>query len=116
MKPKNGLAKTMARYVLFILPLTISFACENHNFDSDSRQIVAKNEIKRKLRRITNFDVTSFAQDTVKNIADSSFKTQIRYTMGISYNDSNKVFQQKKGVVMFTPDGTSVISTEISDQ
>jgi hypothetical protein len=116
MKPKNGLAKTMARYVLFILPLTISFACENHNFDSDCRQIVAKNEIKRKLRRITNFDVTSFAQDTVKNIADSSFKTQIRYTMGISYNDSNKVFQQKKGVVMFTPDGTSVISTEISDQ
>jgi hypothetical protein len=116
MKPKNGLAKTMARYVLFILPLTISFACENHNFDSDSRQIVAKNEIKRKLRRITNFDVTSFAQDTVKNIADSSFKTQIRYTMGISYNDSNKVFQQKKGVVMFTLDGTSVISTEIYDQ
>lgn len=106
----------LARYVLFILPLTISFACENHNFDSDTRQIVAKDEIKSKLRRITNFDVTSFAEDTVKNIADSNFKTQIRYTMGVSYNDSNKVFQQKKGVVMFTPDGTTVISTEISDQ
>lgn len=116
MKPKNGLAKTLARYALFILPLTISFACENHNFDSDSRQIVAKDEIKSKLRRITNFDVTSFAQDTVKNIADSSFKTQIRYTMGVSFTDSNKVFQQKKGVVMFTPDGRSVISTAISDQ
>lgn len=104
------------RYVLFILLLTISFACENHNFDSDSRQIIAKDQIKSKLRKITNFDVTSFSEDTVKNIADSNFKMQIRYTLGIVYNDSNKVFQQKKGIVMFAPDGASVISTEISDQ
>ena len=106
----------LARYVLFILPLTISFACENHDFDGDNRQIIAKDEIKSKLRKINNFDVTSFSQDTVKNIADSNFKTQIRYTLGIVYTDSNKVPQQKKGVVMFTPDGTTVISTAISDQ
>lgn len=116
MKFNNGLGKFLVKSVLLTLVATVFFACENHRYDSDKRQIIAKDEVKRKLKKITNFNITSFSEDTVKNIPDSNFKTQIRYTLDIIYNDSNKVLQEKKGVVMFTPDGQSVISTQITDK
>jgi len=101
------------RYILLMLLLTGLFSCENHRFDSDKRQIMAKDEIKSKLRKARSFDITGFNEDTVYNAADSNFKKQIRYQLNIEYTDSNKVVQQKTGVVMFTPDGKSIISSRI---
>lgn len=92
------------------------FSCENHRFDSDKRQITAKDEILKKLVRVHSFDVTGFNEDTVNVEGDSDFKKQIKYTLDITFVDSNKVFQKKKGVVMFTPDGTTIINSKITDQ
>ena len=102
--------------VFFIILFTGIFSCENHRFDSDKRQIMAKNEIQKKLTRAGGFDITAFHEDTVQIASDSNLKKQIRYTLDFVYEDSNKVFQSKKGIVMFTPDGQSVISTDITGQ
>jgi hypothetical protein len=90
--------------------------CENHRFDSDKRQIIAKNEIENKLQRPHGFDVTTFREDTIYIQNDSNFKKQIRYSLDIEYLDSNKVLQKKKGIVMFAPDGQSVINSKITDR
>lgn len=100
--------------VLFFIPLF--FSCENHRFDADKRQIIAKNEIRSELHRPPGFDVTAFQQDTVETPDDSNFKKQIRYSLDIEYLDSNQVLQKKKGVVMFAPDGQSVINSKIIDR
>jgi hypothetical protein len=98
--------------LVFFTPLF--FSCENHRFDADKRQIIAKNEIRNKLNRAPGYDVTAFHEDTVEIQNDSNFKKQIRYSIDIEYLDSNKVLQKKKGIVMFTPDGQSVISSKIT--
>lgn len=77
---------------------------------------MAKDEILRDLVKVTKFDVTGFNEDTVNIEEDSDFKKQIQYTLDITFVDSNKVFQKKKGVVMFTPDGTTIINSKITDQ
>ena len=77
---------------------------------------MAKDEILRDLVKVTKFDVTGFNEDTVNIEEDSDFKKQIQYTLNITFVDSNKVFQKKKGVVMFTPDGTTIINSKITDQ
>ena len=104
------------RVVLFILLITPTFACENHRFDSDKRQIMAKDEIRSKLNKARSFDVTGFNEDTIYNTADSNFKKLIRYQLTINFIDSNKMEQNKTGVVLFTPDGKSIISSQIMDQ
>ena len=95
---------------------SVFFSCENHRFDSDKRQIKAKDEILKKLVKVNSFDVTGFNEDTVNIDGDSDFKKQIRYTLDITFVDSNKVFQKKKGIVMFTPDGTTIINSKITDR
>jgi hypothetical protein len=46
----------------------------------------------------------------------SSLKREIRYSLDIEYLDSNKVFQKKEAMVMFTPDGKSIINSKITDR
>ncbi len=104
------------RTIFLILLVTGFFSCENHRYDSDKRQIMAKNEIESKLRRDRSFDITGFNEEIVQNAPDTNFKKQIKYTLDFVYIDSNKNFQQKRGTIMFTPDGFSVISTKITDR
>lgn len=68
------------------------------------------------LRKISAYDITAFHEDTIKTIDDPNFKKQIQYSLDIEYLDSNKVLQKKKGIVLFTPDGQSVISSKIYDR
>lgn len=99
---------------LFICIFTILlFSCENARFDSDKRQIKAKNEINNKMPKI-RFDVTAFKEDTLQSWPDSNFKHPIRYTLDIVYQDSTNVLQRKKGIVLFTPDGNSIINSWIT--
>lgn len=108
--------KLLHAILLLIFFIPLFFSCENHRFDADKRQIIAKNEIRSKLHRPPGYDVTAFQQDTVETPGDSNFKKQIRYSLDIEYLDSNKVLQKKEGVVMFAPDGQSVISSKITDR
>lgn len=116
MKRNIGFKKFLIRSVFFIFLITGFLSCENDRFDSDKRQIMAKNEIRSKLRKATAFDITNFSEDTIHNSSDTNFKSQIQYTLDFVYRDSNKVFQKKKGIVMFTPDGKSIINTQIAEQ
>ena len=101
------------KYSLFIFLLFIFFSCENPRFDKDKRQLIAKDEIRNKLHRARSFDITGFKEDTLSNFPDTTFKRPIRYTLDFVYKDSNNVLQKKKGIVIFTPDGNSIISTII---
>src|SRR5438046_5816586 len=89
------------------------FSCENPRFDKDKRQLIAKDEIRNKLTRARSFDIIGFKEDTLSAYPDSLFKRPIRYTLDFVYEDSNKVLQRKRGIVIFTPDGRSVISSSI---
>ena len=102
--------------ILLILIITGIFSCENHRYDSDKRQIMAKDDIQVKLRRARGFDITGFKEDTVQNFPDSNFKKLIRYSLDFVYQDSNNIIQKKRGIVLFTPDGASIINTQITDR
>jgi len=99
--------------LLIIVPFI--FSCENHRFDSDKRQIVAKNVIEGQLHNVKSFNVTGFKEDTIHETDDPNFKKEIRYSLDIEYVDSNKMVQKKKGMVFFTPDGQSIINSKIID-
>jgi CRISPR/Cas system CSM-associated protein Csm5 (group 7 of RAMP superfamily) len=102
--------------VIFLVFFTgIFFSCDNLRNASDMRQIMAKNEIMDKLNKISSFDITGFSEDTIRGAADANFKKVIRYQLDITYLDSNKVPQNKKGIVLFTPDGKSIIHSQIND-
>ena len=77
---------------------------------------MAKDAIESNLHKVQSFDVTGFKEDTIKTVSDSNFKEEIRYTLDIVYTDSNKISQKKKGIVLFTPDGSSIIHSTITDQ
>lgn len=97
-----------------ILLLLIIFAsCENHSFESDKRQLVAKDQIRRKLHNARSFDITAFKQDTLESYSDTTIKRPLRYALDFVYTDSNGQLQNKKGIVLFTPDGKSVLKTQI---
>ena len=114
---KNFINKKFPKKIfLLIFFASILFSCENHRFDSDKRQITAKDAIQNKLHKVRAFDVTGFKEDTVEVQNDSNFKKQILYSLDIEYLDSNKVLQKKKGIVMFAPDGQSVINSKITDR
>ena len=91
------------------------FSCENHSFDSDKRQLMAKDEIRGKLVGIKSFDITGFKEDTLQEEKGATFKNPIQYTLHIVYEDSTGVLQNKEGLVLFTSDGKSVISSRISN-
>ncbi len=103
----------MRNLLLFLL--VFFAACETNNFESDKRQLIAKDSIRRQLVKVRSFDIAGFYQDTLKNSADTTFKQFVRYGLDIVYTDSLGKLQQKKGIVLFTPDGKSVISSKIVD-
>lgn len=104
----------MKHLFLFLLPIII-ISCETNSFDSDKRQLIAKHEIREKLKNIQSFDVTDFGEDTVKEPKDFSFKNLVRYRLNVVYKDSAGAIQSKKAFVLFTPDGKSVISSQINN-
>jgi hypothetical protein len=110
------LRKNWKGIFLLVFFALVFFSCENHRFDSDKRQIISKDEIENKLGRVRSFDITGFNEDTVTVENNPDFKKQIRYTLDITFVDSNNVLQKKKGIVMFTPDGQTIINSKITDQ
>jgi|GEM_PF-841019 len=111
---RQGQLIVTALLLLFMIP--IFFACESANFDSDKRQIMAKDEIRSKLHKIHGYDVTAFSEDTIEGAANDDFKKLIRYRLSIQFIDSNNALQKKTGDVFFTPDGKSIIRSTISDR
>jgi hypothetical protein len=109
---KNAFLKS----IIFFLLISAATSCENHSFDSDKRQIMAKDKIRSELKKVRNFDVTGFSEDTINNYPDTNFRKVIRYSLKIQYTDSNKNFQEKKGIVLFTPDGSAIISAQITEK
>jgi hypothetical protein len=93
---------------------TLLGSCDAKNFESDKRQIIAKDEIRNKIIRGLDFDVVSFREDTLPRSNDSNFIKPILYTLDIVYKDSNRLVQ-KKGLVLFTPTANQVISSTITD-
>jgi len=100
------------RYLILLL-LLVAGSCESHSFDSDKRQLIAKDEIRRLVSRGRSFDITAFNQDTIGADGDSIAKFYLRYNLQFQYIDSVGNLQKKKGVVLFTPDGLSVINSQI---
>lgn len=96
--------------------LSFLLSCENHRFDPDKRQLEAKDQILRGLHKVSAFDIKGFHEDTINTAEDPNFKKLIQYSLDIEYLDSNKVLQRKKGIVLFAPDGQSVISSKIIDR
>ncbi len=103
----------MKYLILSLFTITV-FSCENNSFDSDKRQLIAKDEIREKLKNIQFFDIVGFKEDTLHDWKDSTFKNLIRYRLNIKYKDSTGALQNKEAFVVFTPDGKSVISSEIN--
>ena len=101
---------------LFAMALPVFLGCETHRFDSDNRQIMAKDEILHQLHKVKGYDITGFKEDTVQAINIPGLKKEIKYTLEFEYIDSNKVLQKKTGDVFFTPDGLSIINSTITDR
>lgn len=81
------------------------------------RQIMAKDAILNQLHKVSSFDITGFNEDTINNnIPGTNLKKTLQYVLDITYVDSNKVPQNKKGIVLFTPDGRSIINAQITDK
>lgn len=108
------LLKPFWKIIVFTLLILPFVSCENHRFDSDKRQIIAKDAIRDQLHKVQDFNVIHFNEDTVET-ADSNFKKQIRYSMDIVFLDSNKVSHQQKAIVWFTASGPVIRSQIVSD-
>ena len=104
------------RSILFIILIVSFCACENNRFDSDKRQIMAKDLLRSKAPRNRSFDITGFKEDTLKTYEDTLFKKPILYTIDYIYNDSTGTQINKRGEVVFSPDGHSIINYRISDR
>lgn len=104
------------RVIHLIFFTALFFSCDNHRNAGDMRQIMAKDEILSKLHKVSSFDITGFSENVVHDSSDTNFKKMIRYVLDITYIDSNKVVQNKKGIVLFTPDGKSIVNSKITDR
>ena len=99
------------RYTYILILLIIFSSCDSGSFDKDKRQIMAKDVLRSSLPpRSTNFDVSSFIEDTLPSWKE--FEHPLQYRINYTYTDSSGALQQRKGVVIFTPDGHSVISSQ----
>ena len=103
------------KYITVSLLLLLA-ACEARNFDSDKRQIIAKEWARRQLHRNRSFSITSFSEDTLQVWPDTMISHPIRYTINFVYNDSTGSVQNKKAEVIFTPEGNDILKTEIMDR
>ena len=77
---------------------------------------MAKDEIRSQLHKASEFDITGFKEDTIEASDNPDFKKEIRYHLDFEYIDSNNVLQKKNGDVFFTPDGSSIINSKITDR
>jgi hypothetical protein len=100
--------------LLIVFALMLLASCENAAFNKDRRQLIAKNAIRGKLPRAAkNVDITGFKEDTLASWTDTLFQRPIRYTLNVVYTDSTGAMQQRTGVVLFTPDGRSMITAQV---
>src|SRR5438270_11057456 len=90
-------------------------SCEYNRFDKDKRQIIAKDILRSKAPRNRSFDITGFREDTLTNYPDTNFKKPLLYTMDFTYTDSSGN-HNKRGLVVFSPDGRTVINSKITDR
>lgn len=105
------------RYAAFIFFFVLLCSCDNGSFDKDKRQIAAKNVIREQLPRAAHhFEITQFREDTLPAPGGPEFKQVIRYTLHFHYQDSAERMQERTGYVFFTPDGKSLIQTQVSNQ
>ena len=116
MKKIPHFKKLLRNVLLFLLVIPAFFSCETHRFDSDKRQIMAKDEIRSNLHKAREYDITGFKEDTVEETNNPDFKKEIRYHLEFQYIDSNNILQKKAGDVFFTPDGSSIINSKITDR
>lgn len=93
-------------------------SCETNSFDSDKRQIMAKDAIRRKVQgEHSSFTVTGFKEDTLLTYGDTLIKKPLRYTLYFTQQDSiTGQLLQRSGVALFTNRGNSLLSLEITDQ
>lgn len=99
------------RYIILLSVLFFS-SCDYGSFDKDKRQIMAKDYVRWHLPlHSTDFDITSFKEDTINYMLDSNFKRPIAYTLNYHFTDSTDHIEQRTTTVLFTPDGHSLIST-----
>lgn len=104
------------KYSLFFISIAFVIgSCESAGFEKDKRQIAAKDVIREKLQKARNFDILRFREDTLSEWTDTLFKRPIRYTLDFVYTDSTGTVQNKTGVVLFTPDGRSMIEAQITN-
>lgn len=103
------------RCIFFLLAIVLC-SCEAQRFEKDKRQIMAKNEIRRQVKDKRSFDVISFKEDTLTAYADSSFKDPIQYTLHFVTEDSTGALLKKRGEVLFTPDGKSILHSRIMEE
>ena len=105
------------KYLLFFLILAIG-SCETNRFDSDKRQIIAKDAIRSDLKGAarSSFTVTGFKEDTLFTYADTLIKKPIQYTLYFTQKDSTGQLLQHTGIALFTNKGNSLISSNITDQ
>ncbi|MEO5996293.1 MAG: hypothetical protein ABIN89_06175 [Chitinophagaceae bacterium] len=99
--------------IFFLLLLT---ACEARHFDSDKRQIIAKDWARRQLHSNRSFSITSFKEDTLQVWPYAMIGHPIRYTINFVYQDSTGTVQNKKAEVTFSPEGNDILKTEIMDR
>jgi hypothetical protein len=104
------------RYLVPVLFLLTLFSCESAGFESDLRQIIAKDVIRKQLGPARSFDVAGFKQDTVANWPDTTIKHPVSYTLDFVYNDSTGAAKSKRGIVIFAPTGNTVLSSSIQDR
>ena len=99
------------RYTLLSVFLLILFGCDSGSFDKDKRQIMAKDALRSSLPpRSKGFDIIDFKEDTLPSWQE--LEHPIQYSMNYVYTDSSGAVQQRHGLVIFTPDGRSIISTQ----
>jgi hypothetical protein len=99
----------------FLFLLLLLFSCESGSFDKDKRQIAAKDAIREQLPRASRqFEIIRFGEDTLPSWGDTVFNQPIRYILDFRYKDSTETVQQRRGYVVFTPDGKSIIQSQIT--
>lgn len=109
--------KFLKKVLLLLFFASMFCSCQNERNAADMRQIMAKDQILSQLHKVSSFDITGFNEETIHDsIPGTNLKKAIQYTLDISYVDSNKVQQNKKGVVLFTPDGKSIINAQVTDK
>lgn len=104
------------KYWSLLIPVFVFVSCENQAFDSDKRQIIAKNEISKMVPRNRSLTITRFQEDTLMSWQNAAFQRPIRYVMDFKYTDSTGAEKSKQGIIIFSQKGNAVIDHKILDR